>query len=193
MAADHTTSDTSPGSLDASLLVEIAQGDEAAMAQFYSRHAKRVYSVALRVLRDPSSAEDVLQDIFMQIWRKPETFNVTRGSLEGWLSVIARNRAIDVIRGRKPTELIDDLPLPSSQDLAAEVEHSVTLERVKQLVATLPQEQRQALNLAFFQGLTHSEIAQKTGDPLGTVKTRIRIGLQTLGKLFGDDHKPTMS
>lgn len=152
------------------------------MARFYSRHAKRIYSVALRVLRDPSAAEDVLQEIFMQIWRNPTTFIATRGSLEGWLAVVARNRAIDVIRRRKPSELADDLPLPSRQNLAAEVEHSITLDRVKKVVATLPHEQRRALELAFFQGLTHSEIAKETGDPLGTVKTRIRVALQTLGK-----------
>ncbi len=182
MSPDHNTSDTSSASLDASLLAAITQGDQAAMARFYSRHAKRIYSVALRVLRDPSAAEDVLQEIFMQIWRNPTTFIATRGSLEGWLAVVARNRAIDVIRRRKPSELADDLPLPSRQNLAAEVEHSITLDRVKKVVATLPHEQRRALELAFFQGLTHSEIAKETGDPLGTVKTRIRVALQTLGK-----------
>ena len=161
------------------------------MATFYSRHANRIYSVALRVLRDPSSAEDVLQEIFMQIWRNPTTFIATRGSLEGWLSVITRNRAIDVIRKRRPSELVDDLQLPSRQNLLAEVEHSVTLDRVKPVLATLPHEQRRALELAFFQGLTHSEIAKETGAPLGTVKTRIRVALLTLGKTLRREHVPT--
>ena len=191
MGLEHNTDDTSSASIDASLLAAISQKDEAAMAQFYSRHARRVYAVALRVLHDPSSAEDVLQEIFMQIWRNPTSFSAARGSLEGWLVVLARNRAIDVIRKRRPSELIDDLPLPSHQNVAAEVEHSVTLARVREVVATLPQEQQRALELAFFQGLTHSEIAKQTGDPLGTVKARIRIALQTLGKLSRAEREAT--
>lgn len=162
------------------------------MARLYSRHAKRTYFIALRVLRDPSSAEDVLQEVFMQIWRNPTAFIATRGSLEGWLAVVARNRAIDLLRMKRPSELVDDLPLPSRQNLSAEVEHKVTLERVKQVVATLPYEQRRALELAYFQGLTHSEIAAETGHPLGTVKTRIRIALQALGKNFRREQEPTI-
>ena len=184
MSLDYNTSDTSPATVDASLLTAIAQGDEAAMAKLYSRHAKLTYFIALRVLRDPSSAEDVLHEIFLQIWRNPTTFIATRGSLEGWLAVITRNRAIDLLRKRRPSESVDDLPLPSQQNLSAEVEHNVTLERVKQKVATLPHEQRRTLELAFFEGLTHSEIAAETGAPLGTVKTRIRVALQTLRKNF---------
>lgn len=190
MSLDHNTSDTSSASLDASLLTAITQRDEAAMARLYSRHAKRTYFIALRVLRDPSAAEDVLQEVFMQIWRDPTNFIATRGSLEGWLAVVVRNRAIDLLRRRRPSELVDDLPLPSRQNLSAEVEHNVTLERVKQVVATLPHEQRRALELAFFQGFTHSEIAAKTGAPLGTVKTRIRVALQTIGKGFRQEHGP---
>ena len=191
MSLDHNTSDTSSASLDAYLLTAISQGDEAAMARLYSRHATRTYSIALRVLRDPSSAEDVLQEIFMQIWRNPTSFTATRGSIEGWLAVVARNRAIDMLRRRKPSELVNELLLPSRQNLSAEVEHSVTLERVKQVIATLPEEQQRALELAFFQGLTHLEIAAETGVPLGTVKTRIRVALQKLGKSFGQEHEPT--
>lgn len=184
MSLDHNTTDTSTASLDILLLAKIKQGDEAAMARFYSRHGRRIYSVALRVLRDPSSAEDVSQEIFLQIWSNPTTFIATRGNLEGWLAVVARNRAIDVLRRKKPSELVDCLTLPSRQNLAAEVEHNVTLDRVKQIVATLPHAQRRVVELAFFQGLTHSEIAKETGEPLGTVKTRIRVALQTLEKNF---------
>lgn len=192
MSLDRSTTNTSSASIDTSLLAAVSQKDEAAMAQFYSRHARRVYSVALRVLRDPSAAEDVLQEIFMQIWRNPTSFIETRGTLEGWLVVLARNRAIDVIRRRRPSELVDDLPLASSQDLAADVEHSVVLDRVRQAIATLPKEQQTALELAFFQGLTHSEIAKQTGDPLGTVKTRIRVAVQTIAKLFAKRLEPTV-
>ena len=183
------TVDTSSITLDASLLAAMAQGDQAALASFYSRHAKRIYSVALRVLRDPSAAEDVMQEIFIQIWRNPTSFAAIKGSLEGWLAVVTRNRAIDVIRARKPAESIGDLALPSSQNLAAEVEHSLALDQIKHLVATLPAEQRKAVEMAYFQGLTHTEIAMKTGDPLGTVKTRIRVALQTLRRGIG--HAPS--
>lgn len=162
------------------------------MAALYSRHAKRTYFIALRVLHDPSCAEDVLQEVFLQIWRNPTSFTVTRGSLEGWLAVVVRNRAIDMLRKRRPAEWVGDLPLPSRQNLSSEVEHSVTLDRVKHVVATLPHEQQRVLELAFFQGLTHSEIAAETGAPLGTVKTRIRVALQTLGKSFRREHEPTM-
>ena len=127
----------------------------------------------------------------MQIWRNPITFIATRGSLEGWLAVVARNRAIDLLRRKKPSELVDELSLPSRQNLAAEMEHSVTSERAKQVVATLPLDQQRALELAFFQGLTHTEIAAETGVPLGTVKTQIRVALQTLEKRFRQEHEPT--
>ena len=156
--------------------------DQAALANFYSRHAKRVYSVALRVLHDPSAAEDVMQEIFMQVWRNPASFAAIQGSLEGWLAVVTRNRAIDVIRARKPAEPLDHLAVASRQNVAAEVENNITLDQVKHLVAALPVDQRRVVEMAFFQGLTHTEIASVTGDPLGTVKTRIRVALQTIRK-----------
>ena len=155
------------------------------MTAFYSRHAKRVYSVALRVLREPSSAEDVLQEVFVQIWRNPQTFSSGRGDLGSWLGVVAKNRAIDTMRRKKATSPLEEVSLRSRQDVAADVENGLTLERLKQLFTSLPSQQQEALELAFFQGLTHSEIAKRTGDPLGTVKTRIRVGLQTLRKNAG--------
>lgn len=182
MNPDPHTVDTSATFLDTTLLAAMKQGDQAALASFYSRYSRRVYSVALRVLREPSAAEDVLQKIFMQVWRNPQSFVALHGRLEGWLAVITRNRAIDVLRRRKRLEPLGDLPLASRQNLAAEMEESLTLDQVKRLVADLPKEQRIALEMAFFEGMTHGEIAKKTGDPLGTVKTRIRIALQTLKK-----------
>ncbi len=181
---DATTASLNSTEADASLLSRIQHGEHAAMAQLFARHSRLVYSVAVRVLHDPTAAEDVLQDIFLQIWRDPSGFIATRGSLEGWLAVVARNRSIDVLRRRKPTESVDDLSLFSAQDLSSRAEHNLMIERVKTVVATLPKDQRQALEMAFFEGRTHSEIAERTGDPLGTVKTRIRSALQTLGKAF---------
>ena len=152
------------------------------MAQLYDRYARVVYSVALRVLRDPAAAEDVSQEIFMQIWRNSDSFASSRGSLGGWLAVVARNRSIDLIRRRKPSDDIDDVVLASNFDLAGDAEHNLMLAKARGAMVSLPAEQRRSLELAFFDGLTHSEIADMTGDPLGTVKTRIRTALISLRK-----------
>jgi RNA polymerase sigma-70 factor (ECF subfamily) len=167
---------------DSLLLGRIERGDEGAMATLFDRYSRVVYSVALRVLRDPSTAEDVLQDIFMQIWRKPDSFVSARGSLAGWLAVIARNRSIDFLRRRKPVDSVEDVVLASSFNLAEESERTVMMERCRGVMVGLPYEQRKVIEMAFFDGLTHSEIAELTGDPLGTVKTRIRAGLLVLRK-----------
>src|SRR6202453_5266646 len=103
---------------DAGLLVLVQRGDEFAMSTLFDRYSKVVYSVALRVLRDPASAEDVLQEVFMQIWRNPDSFVATRGSLGGWLAVVARNRSIDALRRKRPTEQVEDLALASNYNLA---------------------------------------------------------------------------
>lgn len=169
---------------DARLLASIRRGDAGAMTVLYDRYSKIVYSVSLRVLRDPASAEDVLQEIYMQIWRNPESFVAARGSLGGWLAVVARNRSIDALRRRRPTEQVENVVLPSSTDLAAEAERNMMMQRARVVVGTLPLEQRKTLEMAFFDGLTHSEIAEMTGEPLGTVKTRIRSALLTLRKAF---------
>ncbi len=167
---------------DGLLLGKIAQGDEDAMAVIFDRYSKVVYSVSLRVLRDPSAAEDVLQEIFMQIWRKPEGFLSTRGSLGGWLAVVARNRSIDLIRRRKPSDSVDDIALASNFNLAEESERNILMQRARGAILKIQPDQRKAVEMAFFDGLTHAEIAELTGDPLGTVKTRIRAGLLALRK-----------
>ena len=172
------------GQDDAVLLSLVQRGDESAMAVLFDRYSKVVYSVALRVLRDPSSAEDVLQEIFMQIWRSPDGFVATRGSLGGWLAVVSRNRAIDALRRKRPTESVDDMALASNYNLADEAERNSLMDRARGVIQLLPIEQRKTLEMAFFDGLTHSEIAEMTGDPLGTVKTRIRSALLTLRKAF---------
>jgi RNA polymerase sigma-70 factor (ECF subfamily) len=169
---------------DAALLALVQKGDEQAMASLFDRYSKVVYSVALRVLRDPASAEDVLQEVFMQIWRNPDSFVATRGSLGGWLAVVARNRSIDALRRKRPTEQVDDMELASNYNLANEAERNSLMEKARGVIQLLPVEQRKTLEMAFFDGLTHSEIAEMTGDPLGTVKTRIRSALTSLRKAF---------
>jgi len=174
-----------PSTEDDSFLLALVQaGDEQAMASLFDRYSKLVYSVALRVLRDPASAEDVLQEIFMQVWRNPDGFTASRGSLGGWLAVIARNRSIDALRRKRPSDSIDVIALASPYNLADEAERNSLMERARTVIHQLPSEQRKTLEMAFFDGLTHSEIAEMTGDPLGTVKTRIRSALMTLRKAF---------
>ena len=125
-----------------------------------------------------------MQEIFMQIWRNPNSFVATKGSLGGWLAVVARNRSIDTLRRKRPSEQVEEMNLASAGNLADEAERSILMEKARAAVKLLPSEQRKTLEMAFFDGLTHSEIAEMTGDPLGTVKTRIRSALLTLRKAF---------
>jgi RNA polymerase sigma-70 factor, ECF subfamily len=127
----------------------------------------------------------VLQEVFLQLWRNPDAFDSNRGSLGAWLAVIARNRAIDVLRKRKPETDSEEVVLSVEADLENETERRRVLERVRGVINGLPEDQRRALELAFFEGLTHTEIAAKTGQPLGTIKTRIRTGLLSLRKALG--------
>ena len=165
---------------DAALLTLVQKGDQQAMVSLFDRYSKLVYSVSLRVLRDPASAEDVLQEIFMQIWRNPNGFSVTRGSLAGWLAVLARNRSVDVLRRRKPSDSVEDVVLSSPFNLAEDSERRLLMEKAQVLIARLPEDQQKTLEMAFFDGLSHSEIAERTGSPLGTIKSRIRRALLTL-------------
>lgn len=167
---------------DMGLLTRIQSGDQTAMAALFDHYGTMVYSVALRVLKDAGEAEDVMQEVFVQVWKNPAAFVSGKGSLGGWLVVVARNRSIDVIRRRRPTEPVESFLLPASTNLAREAERDSLLGKVRGVMGSLPEEQRRPLELAFFEGLTHSEIAEKTGDPLGTVKTRIRIALATIRK-----------
>jgi RNA polymerase sigma-70 factor (ECF subfamily) len=169
---------------DPALVAGIRLGDENAMAQLYDRYSSIVYAVALRVLGDAAAAEDVLQDVFIQLWRNPGAFDSSRGQMAAWLSVIARHRAIDALRKRVPESDISDVLVSVDANLDGAAERSIALEKVRQVLSGMPAPQRSALELAFFDGLTHSEIASRTGEPLGTIKTRIRAGLLTLRKAF---------
>jgi len=175
---------TSAADEDSALLQRIRQGDQTAMAEVFDRYGRAVYSVALRILKDSGNAEDVMQEIFFQIWRNSDSFVQGRGSLGAWLVVVARNRSIDLLRRRKPTDSVDDVVLASPCNLAAEAEHNAMIEKVRKVLQDLPAEQQRSMEMAFFEGLSHSEIAERTGDPLGTVKTRIRLALITLRKAF---------
>lgn len=178
---DRTTVNRSEAD-DMGLLTRIQSGDQEAMSALFDRYGAMVYSVALRVMKDTGEAEDVMQEIFVQVWKNPSAFVSGRGSLGGWLVVVARNRAIDMIRRRHPSEPVESFTLPSSTDLAREAERNLLLKKIRGAMLSLPDEQKQSVELAFFEGLSHSEIAEKTGDPLGTVKTRIRLALMTIRK-----------
>jgi RNA polymerase sigma-70 factor (ECF subfamily) len=171
-----------PQMTDSMLMSRIRSGDEDALAVLHDRYASVVYSVALRVLGETTQAEDILQEIFLQLWRNPQGFDARRGNLGAWLAVIARHRAIDQLRRRRPESEIEDVVISVDTRLEQSTDRNLAIAKVRAAVERLPAEQRQPLELAFFQGLTHAEIASKTGEPLGTIKTRIRAALLALRK-----------
>jgi len=172
------------GSTDMALLSAIRSGDENAMAELYDRYSGIVYSVSLRVLGDTGAAEDVLQEVFLQLWRNPALFDSSRGNLAPWLAVIARNRAIDALRKRRPETDIADVVISVEPDMAGDAERAMVMTKVRSVLGGMPTAQRSALEMAYFEGLSHAEISARTGEPLGTIKTRIRTGLLTLRKAF---------
>ncbi len=166
------------------LIARLRAGEQQAMSELYDRYARIVYAVALRVLQDAAAAEDILQDVFLQLWRNPDAFDASRGNLAAWLAVIARHRSIDRLRKRRPETDIEECIIASGPDLGDETERAMVIEKIRGALAEMNPDQRTALELAFFQGLTHTEIAEKMGKPLGTIKTRIRSGLQQLRLKF---------
>ncbi len=175
-------SETELRASDAALMEKMVQRDERALEALYDRYAGLLSSVLNRILRDTQAAEEILQDIFYQLWRTASQFDPSRGSLPGWLMVIARNRAISRLRHHNPAageELLENaIVIPFN--LEGTIARNELLARVKTAMQALPNEQRATVELAYFEGLTHSEIAQRTGDPLGTVKTRLRTALESL-------------
>jgi RNA polymerase sigma-70 factor, ECF subfamily len=172
---------------DQALIRRVLDGDEAALAALYDRYGGVVYSVACRILRDPGSAEEVLQDIFYQLWRTASRFDLTRGSLPGWLLVMARNRSIDRLRRRNlgASEGIAPNSVAAIPSLETSAAQNEMISRAKAILEGMPGPQREALEMAYFEGLTHSEIAARTKEPLGTIKTRLRSALQELRKVLG--------
>ena len=169
-------------SSDLAAVTAIKAGDQSAMAQLYDRYSSIVYAVALRVLGDTGAAEDILQEVFLQLWRNPSAFDSARGTLAAWLAVITRNRAIDALRKRKPETDIEDVLISVAPDLASEADRTRAAAKIRGVLSSMSPSQRSALEMAYFEGLSHSEIADKTGEPLGTIKTRIRAGLLALRK-----------
>ena len=164
-----------------SLLHCLTGGDAAALGEFYDRFAGLVNGLALRILRNTTEAEDVVQEVFIQVWRQAERFDPSRGSPEAWLCTIARTRALDRLRRRtaRREEASDAAPgvsaVPRTEEALA----------VRKALEGLSADQRHALELAYYEGLTHTEIAARLGEPLGTVKTRIRTAMIRLRDVLG--------
>ena len=171
------------GDPDSLLMQRIRDRDANAMALLYDRYNRLVFTVGLRVLGERSAAEDLTQDVFLRVWNKPR-MEASESGMAAWFAVVARNRAIDVLRQKKHfPDAGDDSP-ELDISVPPTLDHDHLVRRAQSAISGLAAEQRQALELAYFEGLSHSEIAERTGIPLGTIKTRIRTGLATLKKLF---------
>ncbi len=170
---------------DWSLLARIGRKDEEALSALYDRYSGLVFSEAKRILQDTGGAEEILQDLFYQVWRTAERFDPAKGSLAGWLLVAARNRAISKLRRKsgKSEELKED-SVSLGVDVESHAAQNLLLDKVRTVMGSLPDGQREALECAYFEGMSHSEIAVKTGLPLGTVKTRIRSAMEALKKVL---------
>ena len=167
---------------DRAALVRIADGELAALEDLYDRYKTMAYSIAYRITNDATLAEDVVQDAFLGAWRNAARYVEGRGSVKTWLLSIVHHRAIDAIRRRRPTTELPEIDsaLPATltlPDVWAEVSAGLDAEMVRSALEALSDVQREALELAYFGGLTQIEIADRTGTPLGTVKSRMRLGL----------------
>jgi RNA polymerase sigma-70 factor (ECF subfamily) len=166
--------------VDEALLMErVRARDALAFEALYDAHHRLVYGIALRVLADTRKAEDVTQGVFLKIWSQPEAFR--QGNFAGWIARVTRNSAIDVLR-RDSNVQEEEMTstIPAADALEDDVVRTLEGNDVRRAIAAIPQEQRELIELGFFGGLTHEQIARRTGVPLGTVKTRIRSGLQRL-------------
>jgi RNA polymerase sigma-70 factor (ECF subfamily) len=175
---------------DLEYLRAIQQGDEAALAAIYNRYRTIHFGLILRILHSQPEAEDVLQDVFVQVWQRASSFDEARGKPFTWLVTLARSRAIDRLRalesrGRTATVATRDA-IDQVSDAVADTFRSEQSKIVREVLAQIPDEQRRTLLLAYYEGLTQTEIAQRLGEPLGTVKTRMRLGIIKLRELLGD-------
>jgi RNA polymerase sigma-70 factor (ECF subfamily) len=176
-----------PQDRDVELMRQIAAGDRAAFGEFYDRHSTLMFSVASKILNGAGEAEDVLQEVFAQIWEKAGRFDPKLGKASSWAAILVRNKAIDRIRAsQRRTRLAEEAGV--EQSIAAEVSDSANetihghekAKLIQSAIVELPAEQRRAIELAYFSGLTQDEISKKLNEPLGTIKARIRRGLLKL-------------
>ncbi|MBX7103271.1 MAG: sigma-70 family RNA polymerase sigma factor [Gemmataceae bacterium] len=172
---------------DSELMERIARGDPKAFDAFYQRHLRVIRNVLYRMLMEPADVEDVLQETFLQLWNKSWQYNADKASPAGYLTMVARSRALDLIRKRKP-DADPKVCEPTFQyDISLGLVRDESIRKVRMALSKLPFEQRKVVRLAFMTGLTHEQIAVWLKLPLGTVKTRIRLGLRRLKTLIPDE------
>src|SRR5689334_12237121 len=166
--------------------------DAAALQSLYDETSRVLFSLAYRILNGREDAEEVILDVYQQVWNAPDRFDAARGSVLSWLAIVTRNRAIDRVRQsnvRRSREVHFEEPVErASESPAPEAESILSQQRrlVRQAMASLGKEQREAIELAFYSGMSHSEVAEALGAPLGTVKTRIRVGMKKLRDALPD-------
>ena len=184
--AVFTPSESSGASHDATLVQRLLQRDVDAFEELYDRHSRIVYSLVLRILQQASTAEEVVQDVFLQLWRNAGLYDHSRGPFVPWLLTLARNRALDQLRlkserQRRREDQTEELPpVLATPDFEGSLDEKRRATRVRELMAALNPQQKRALELAYFEGLSHAEIAEALKEPLGTVKSWIRNGLLKL-------------
>ena len=177
------------GARDAALIARIAKQDKAAFAEFFGLYAVRVKAFLIRYGEEPSDADDLAQDVMVQVWRRAVTFNPEKASASTWVFTIARNRRIDRLRKVARAQPLENDPLfePDPEpDPADALSATQRQERVARAMTELSKEQRQVIEAAFFVGLSHGEVAERLGLPLGTVKSRIRLGFKALRTALGE-------
>lgn len=171
---------------DEVLMLQVAAENVAAFSELYDRYSPRLYGLAMKILRDPVLADDVLQEVFLNVWKKASSFDSQRGYLPGWLSILCRNRCIDALRSRekrrqRSVEINEaTLSLPGVSDPMQDTLNSQRGDVLRIHLGRLPLEQRTLIEMAYFEGYSQSEIAERLQIPLGTVKTRIRLGMNKL-------------
>jgi RNA polymerase sigma-70 factor, ECF subfamily len=171
---------------DIALLDRVAARDQHALAELYDRHSRLLFGLIVRILRDRAEGEEVLQEVFLSVWTKAASYNPALGSPVGWLLGLARNRAIDHLRARVRARTLQGVEVPPAGDNPEEAaRRNQEGGRVRSALDTLPDDQRALLEHAYFQGMTHSELAEAFALPLGTVKTRVRAGMQALRRQMG--------
>lgn len=170
--------------LDQELIEQVKRGDKTAFKQIYSRFSQVTYNLALRILKDKEDAEEVVQEIFLQIWNKAYSYDPDRGAVSTWVVNIARSRSIDKLRTvgyRNKNVEINEERVNSNVDLSRTIEdRDESKQVIKQALDSLPEKQRTAIELVYFGGLTHVEAAEELNEPVGTIKTRIRLGVMKL-------------
>jgi RNA polymerase sigma-70 factor (ECF subfamily) len=190
MPLEHNNSETPAQTQDdVELMQKMAAGDDQALLAVYDRYSRLVYTLAFHVLRDAHAAEDISQEIFLQLWRDPASYNPQRGRIGAWITVIARHRAIDQLRRQQKESQLPEGVLAIDRPGGPQFDHSPDIKKVRSIFNRLPLPQREVLEMAYFGGLTHSEIVARTGEPLGTVKSRIRLALQNLRRMLSGDEK----